>query len=74
MSFMQKHDIHYRMYYNRIGASIVVLTKTYSQASSNQLIYNPDCFLLHQDFKVPFTSVDNVSTLSTNFIVLKIVL
>ena len=49
----------------RIGASIVVQTRV-SQLPVyySQLIYNPDCFLLHQDSKVPFSSVDNVSTLT----------
>ena len=50
---------------DRIGAAIVVKTRiSQLPVYYSQLIYNPECFLKHQDPKVPFSSVDNVSTLT----------
>ena len=50
--------------YNRIGASIVVLTKFSRSPVFDQQVYNPQCFLLHEDLLYPFSDVSNVSMLA----------
>ena len=66
-------NIHCRMYHNRIGASIVVLSRMFSEAPPyNRPLHNPHCFLLHLDLNDPFSSVNNVSVLTIN-ILLKVV-
>ena len=53
------------IYNDRIGASIVVQTRiSQLPVYYSQRFYNPECFLMHRDSKVPFSSVDNVSTLT----------
>ena len=63
------------MYFYRIGASIVVLTKLSQLPVFSQLWYNPQCFLFHQNLHNPFSDIRNVSIyIATSPLFIKVVL